>query len=158
MNSLARKVAASLVNEDLLLDLAVGDYDDEAEVFSRHNVAPEVAAQLKESEVFQAAVLRFRSELEKDGRMTKYKARKMSDDVLERAYTEAMDDDTPLEKRLEALKVFMKIGDMEPRAGSRGSSEGGGPAFAIQINLPSLPRNAEPAEVVEIKQIEENDG
>ena len=150
MITAATHVAASLVDEELLLDLAVGDYDSEDEVFERHHVPKELASQLKASEAFQAAILRFRSELEKDGRMTKYKARKMSDDILEIAYQEAIDDATPLDKRLEALKVFMKIGDMEPRMGTRGSSEAGGPAFAIQINLNGA--QAKP-EVLEVKPL-----
>ena len=150
MITAANQVAASLVDEELLLDLAVGDYDNQDEVFERHHVAKELASQLKESEAFQAAILRFRSELEKDGRMTKYKARKMSDDILEIAYQEAIDDATPLDKRLEALKVFMKIGDMEPRMGARGSSEASGPAFAIQINLNGA--QAKP-EVLEVKPL-----
>ena len=150
MITAANQGAASLVDEELLLDLAVGDYDSEDEVFERHHVPKELASQLKASEAFQAAILRFRSELEKDGRMTKYKARKMSDDILEIAYQEAIDDATPLDKRLEALKVFMKIGDMEPRTGARGSSEAGGPAFAIQINLNGA--QAKP-EVLEVKPL-----
>ena len=150
MITAANQVAASLVDEELLLDLAVGDYDSEDEVFERHHVPKELASQLKASEAFQAAILRFRSELEKDGRRTNYNARMMSDDILEFAYQEAIDDATPLDKRLEALKVFMKIGDMEPRTGARGSSEAGGPAFAIQINLNGA--QAKP-EVLEVKPL-----
>ena len=152
-------VVEAMDNLALLTDIAIGDYSDAKEVYERYNLTEKDWKVLEKSKAFQAAVLQVRSELEKDGRMSRYKARMMADDLMDVVYREAMDEGNalPIEKRLETLKVLARLGDMEPKntLGSKGST---GPQFSIQINLPSTPASAGKVEIVEAKLVEADNG
>lgn len=142
-----------LDNLALLTDVALGDYSDPKEVYEKHGLTKKQWVFLNKTEAFKSAVLRIRSELERSGKMTQAKARLMADDLMNVVYREAMDPDSgvPLEKRLDVLRTFAKLADLEPKQASVGKNgSSGGPAFAIQINLNNVPVQAE-AEIVEIE-------
>ncbi len=144
-------VVEAMDNLALLTDIAIGDYSEAKEVYERYNLTVKDWEVLEKSKAFQAAVLQVRSELEKDGRMSRYKARMMADDLMDVVYREAMDEGNalPIEKRLETLKVLARLGDMEPKNTLGSKAGSGGPAFAIQINLNQAPAGTKPA-IVEI--------
>lgn len=150
--------AEHINNLALLTDVALGDFDDAKDVYLRHGLTKEQWQFLNKTQVFKSAVSRVRAELERTGKMTQAKARLMADDLMGVVYKEAMDleNPVPLEKRLEVLKVFAKLADIEPK--SAVNSGKSGPSFSIQINIPTLENRGKAVEIIEAKCIEDSDG
>lgn len=145
------EVVEHLDNLALLTDIAIGDYEKDEDVYRRHGLTEKQWKFLNGTEAFKTAVLKVRTELERNGRMTQTKARLMADDLMEVIYREAMNPEIPvaLEKRLEVLRTFAKLADLEPKTNLNAKGGQGGPAFAIQINIsqPTAKAEVSPVEI-----------
>lgn len=72
------------------------------------------------------------AELKATGVTFRIQAQFMAEDLARDVYREAKSADSTFVQKLEALRTFTKLGDLEPKANAVAST---GPAFSIQINL-----------------------
>jgi hypothetical protein len=138
------------MNPKFIAEIAVG-WEDEKVIALRYGIDEKTWQLLRKNKEFMAEVSRVRSEFEKDGNMTRLRARMMSIDLMERIYAEAQDPDTPMSAKLDAFKTFANMADMMPRANVKGDS---GPGFQIQINL----TQDAPVATLKAIDIEESEG
>ena len=122
-----------VLDPNFILEIATG-WEDEEIIAQRFGFSPVEFTKIQRFQPYISEVSRVRAQLEKDGRMAQNKARLMALDILEQCYVIAMNEDTKLDDKLEALRVIAKLADMEPKANQKTAT---GPAFSITLNLPS---------------------
>lgn len=138
-----------VLDPNFILEIATG-WEDEEIIAQRFGFSPVEFTKIQRFQPYISEVSRVRAQLEKDGRMAQNKARLMALDILEQCYAIAMNEDTKLDDKLEALRVIAKLADMEPKANQKTAS---GPAFSITLNLP---QNQEPL-VIESESVLSDD-
>ena len=115
----------------MLLQLATG-MEDEFEVANRFGFSAERYTVLKEWAPFKAQLEAKRAELKQSGVTFRIQAQFMAEDLARDVYKSAKSAESTFVQKLEALRTFTKLGDLEPKANAIQAT---GPAFSIQINL-----------------------
>ena len=92
-----------------------------------------------------------RAENERTGRNIQQKAKIMSDMLLEKVFTEAMDESVPVKDKTVVLQAIARLADIEPKKSDVAVAQG--PGFQINISIPLPPKE----EVVDAKAVEAED-
>jgi hypothetical protein len=116
----------------MLFYLALGR-EDELVVASRYGFSVEDYHRLCELRPFQVALASQRAQLDKDGITFQVMAAMQAAELRDKTWMQAMGPEVPLSQRLEALKTFAKLGNLEPKEVK--GPVGAGTGFSIQINL-----------------------
>lgn len=127
-----RPVQIPPVPPEMLFYLALGREDDLV-VASRYGFSVEDYHRLCELRPFQVALASQRAQLDKDGITFQVMAAMQAAELRDKTWMQAMGPDVSLTQRLDALKTFAKLGNLEPKE-VRGPV-GAGTGFSIQINL-----------------------
>ena len=127
-----RPVSLPPVPPEMLFYLALGR-EDELVVASRYGFSVEDYNRLCELRPFQVALASQRAQLDKDGITFQVMAAMQAAELRDKTWMQAMGPEVPLSQRLEALKTFAKLGNLEPKE-VKGPA-GAGTGFSIQINL-----------------------
>ena len=127
-----RPVQMPPVPPEMLFYLALGR-EDELVVASRYGFSVEDYHRLCELRPFQVALASQRAQLDKDGITFQVMAAMQAAELRDKTWMQAMGPDVPLSHRLEALKTFAKLGNLEPKE-VKGPA-GAGTGFSIMINL-----------------------
>lgn len=120
------------VPPEMLFYLALGREDDLV-VASRYGFSVEDYQRLCELKPFQVALAAQRAQLDKDGITFQVMAAMQAAELRDRAWMQAMGPDVSLTQRLDALRTFAKLGNLEPKEVK--APMGAGTGFSIQINL-----------------------
>jgi hypothetical protein len=116
----------------MLFYLALGR-EDELVVASRYGFSVEDYQRLSQLRPFQVALAAQRAQLDKDGITFQVMAAMQAAELRDKTWIQAMGPEVSLPQRLEALKTFAKLGNLEPKE-VKGPA-GAGTGFSIQINL-----------------------
>jgi hypothetical protein len=119
------------VRPELVAELAMG-VDDPQAVAARYGVEGEAWDQLKDWKPFTDAVAAQRGEFEKSGYTFRVKSAMKADVLADRVFVQALTNEATFLQKVEALKLFTKLGDLEPNPKA---SAPAGPAFSITIDL-----------------------
>ena len=118
----------------LILEVASGLEEPEA-IALRYGIDAEAWKSLSTWQPFINEVAAKRAELERGGYVFKMKAHLLAEDMLQDVYLRAKSHDASLPLKLDTLKTFAKLADLEPRPTTQGQiTQGGG--FSINIVLP----------------------
>jgi hypothetical protein len=90
--------------------------------------------QLQGWKPFQDAIAQQRAELERSGYTFRLKAAMKADTLAVHMFVQALSEATTFPQKLEALKFFAKVGELEPRENTQVQA---GTGFSIVINLDS---------------------
>lgn len=138
------------VPPEMLFYIALGR-EDELVVASRYGFSVEQYQRLCELRPFQVALAAQRAQLDKDGVTFQVMAAMQAAELRDRAWMQAMGAEVSLTQRLDALRTFAKLGNLEPKE-IRGPM-GAGTGFSIQINLGdrsvSVTNNPQPIQAVQ---------
>jgi hypothetical protein len=118
------------VPAQLIAELAIGA-DNPEEVASRFGFTGKKWKDLQRWKPFLDAVEAQRIEFERSGYTFKVKSAMKADALSDAVFVQSMRNDTPIGQRLDALKLFAKLGELEPTPKAAAS----GPAFSITIDL-----------------------
>lgn len=127
-----RPVQLPPVPPEMLFYLALGR-EDELVVASRYGFSVEDYQKLCELKPFQVALASQRAQLDKDGITFQVMAAMQAAELRDKTWMQAMGPDVSLTQRLDALKTFAKLGNLEPKEVK--GPVGAGTGFSIQINL-----------------------
>jgi hypothetical protein len=127
-----RPVKLPPVPPEMLFYLALGR-EDELLVASRYGYSVEDYQKLCELRPFQVALASQRAQLDKDGITFQVMAAMQAAELRDKTWLQAMGEEVSLSQRLEALKTFAKLGNLEPKEVK--GPQGAGTGFSIQINL-----------------------
>jgi hypothetical protein len=127
-----RPVQLPPVPPEMLFYLALGR-EDELVVASRYGFSVEDYHRLCQLRPFKVALAAQRAQLDKDGITFQVMAAMQAAELRDKTWIQAMGEEVSLSQRLEALKTFAKLGNLEPKEVK--SSVGAGTGFSIQINL-----------------------
>lgn len=135
------------VPQKLLLDLAVGldTFDD---ICARYDYTPEQTAQLRNNPGIKNRISRLQAELKESGVTFRMRNAHAAEDMIGVIWSEARRAETSLDKKIEAAKLFAKLGDLEPRTAQQTVNGGG---VTISINIPAL-NDAQTAKSITIDQ------
>ena len=142
----AGRVAKYLdMDPNFILECATG-LEELEEIAPRWGYSDEDIKFLATFKPFLIEVDKVKQELYKSGKTFRLKASVMADSILEKVFEDALHDDVGINTRIEVLKVFSKLGDLEPKQSANTTAQGSG--FSININLNGV--QAAP-EVIEVK-------
>lgn len=130
MSSLTSK-KAYLVPPDMVACIALGMETGDV-IASRHGYTLQDWEALQAQDWFQRMVEVKRDDLRVNGHTFKAKAQMMAEDLLADVYLDAKKSDGAVFK-LDTLKYFAKLADLEPKASTQVQSGGG---FQINITFP----------------------
>lgn len=116
---------------EMVAQIATGLEDPRA-IALRFGLTDEEWDLLRQWPPFLADVEKKKAEFKENGRTFRLMQALYAEELAKRVYTEAMADKTSLALRIEALKWFAKMGDLEPKTSAAAQ---GGPGFSITINL-----------------------
>ena len=119
------------VPPEMVISIAMG-LEDPDEIASRHGFTGEKWDKLKAWKPFQDTVATQRAEFEKSGLTFRLKAAMKADLIADKVFVDAMGNDVTLMQRIEALKLFSKLGNLEPK---EEKAQGPQTTFAINIDL-----------------------
>ena len=119
------------VPAQLVAELAIG-VDSPDEIASRFGIDGRKWEALKAWKPFLDAIEQQRAEFERSGYTFRVKSAMKADAISDALFVQAMRNDATLLQRLEALKVFAKLGELEPNPKSAAPQ---GPTFSITIDL-----------------------
>lgn len=119
------------VPAQLVAELAIG-VDSPDEIASRFGIDGRKWEALKTWKPFLDAIDQQRAEFERSGYTFRVKSAMKADAISDALFVQAMRNDATLLQRLEALKIFAKLGELEPNPKSAAPT---GPTFSITIDL-----------------------
>ena len=117
----------------LVASIAAG-LEDPKEVASRHGIYGEAWDKLSTWKPFLDAIAAQRAEFEQSGYTFRVKAAMKADVLADQLFVQALSNETTLGQKLETMKTFAKLGDLEPKTSIQAQT---GPAFSISINFSS---------------------
>jgi hypothetical protein len=138
------------VPPEMVVAIAMGLEEPDV-IASRHGFAGEKWAKLQAWKPFLDTVATQRTEFEKSGLSFRIKAAMKADLLADKLFVDAMGNDVTLMQRMEATKLFAKLGNLEPK---EEKSAQAGTTFAISIDLGdrSVSLNAQKApDVIDIE-------
>lgn len=110
---------------------------------------------LAQQKSFVTQIEAMRAENERTGRNIQQKAKIMSDMLLEKVFTEAMDESVPVKDKTVVLQAIARLADIEPKKSDVAVAQG--PGFQINISIPLPPKEeAVDAKAVEVEDVEED--
>jgi hypothetical protein len=131
----------------LVASIAAG-LEDPKEVASRHGIYGEAWEKLSTWKPFLDAVAAQRAEFEQSGYTFRVKAAMKADVLADQLFVQALSHETSLGQKLETMKTFAKLGDLEPKTNVQAQV---GPAFSISINFSSPKENIKKAEFIDVE-------
>lgn len=135
---------------EMVVAIAMGLEEPDV-IASRHGFAGEKWTKLQAWKPFLDTVATQRTEFEKSGLSFRIKAAMKADLLADKLFVDAMGNDVTLMQRMEATKLFAKLGNLEPK---EEKSAQAGTTFAISIDLGerSVSLNAQKApDVVDVE-------
>lgn len=114
----------------MVADIAFG-LEEPVDIAFRYGYSASQYAVLEQHQPFVNAVLAVRAELEKGGHSVKVKSRAFAESLAEELFLRASARHASSDLVLNALKVFAKLGDLEPRGNL--PMGGGAPTTSVQI-------------------------
>jgi hypothetical protein len=119
------------VRPELVAELAMGVEDPQA-VAARYGVEGEAWDELQKWKPFIDAIAAQKAEFDKNGYTFRVKSAMKADVLADRVFVQALTNEATFLQKVEALKLFTKLGDLEPNPKA---SVPAGPAFSITIDL-----------------------
>lgn len=114
----------------MIADIAFG-VEEPADIAFRYGYTASQYEVLEQHQPFVNAVLAVRAELEKGGHSVKVKSRAFAEHLAEQLFLRASQSTASSDLILNSLKVFAKLGDLEPRGNL--PLAGGAPTTSVQI-------------------------
>jgi hypothetical protein len=141
---------------EMVFSIAMG-LEDPTQIAERHGITGEKWQALQNWKPFQLAVSAQRAEFEKSGVTFRLKSAMKADMLADKLFVDAMSHETTILQRLEVLKTFAKLGNLEPKEDKTAANA---PTFAISIDLGdrSIQLNTTPKPIeipAEIREIED---
>lgn len=121
------------IPSELVLEIATG-FEEPVVIAARYGFEGARWEQLESWKPFQDAVSRQKAELERSGYTFRLKSAMKADTLADHMFVQALTDATTFPQKLEALKFFTKVGELEPREAAQAQA---GSGFSIVINLDS---------------------
>ena len=115
----------------LVASIAAG-LEDPKEIASRHGIYGETWDKLSTWKPFLDAIAEQRAEFEKSGYTFRVKAAMKADVLADQLFVQALSHEATLGQKLETMKTFAKLGDLEPKTSIQAQA---GPGFSISINF-----------------------
>lgn len=134
------------VPAEMVLAIAVG-LEEPADIARRFGFEGTKWDALSAWKPFQDAVQARAAELEQSGYTFRLKSAMRADMLSDQVFIEAMGHDATLGQKMEAMRTFARLGDLEPKAQTAVAAQGSG--FSITINIPAPPAAIAPAPLVE---------
>lgn len=119
------------VPPEMVIAIAMGLEEPDV-VASRHGFAGEKWEKLQSWKPFLDTVAAQRTEFEKSGLSFRIKAAMKADLLADKLFVDAMGNDVTLLQRMEATKLFAKLGNLEPKEEKTAHA---GTNFSISIDL-----------------------
>lgn len=119
------------VPPEMVVSIAMGLEEPDV-IASRHGFAGEKWTKLQAWKPFLDTVAAQRAEFEKSGLSFRIKAAMKADLLADKLFVDAMGNDVTLMQRMEATKLFAKLGNLEPKEEKAAQA---GTTFAISIDL-----------------------
>lgn len=138
-------VPSFVVPEKLVFEIAVG-LEEPEKIAARYAFMGAKWEQLKEWKPFKDAVDTQIAELQRSGYTPRLKARLMFDELSAHFFVLLMSDQSTIPQKLEGLKLFAKIGDLEPKESTAIQA---GTGWSLTINIPAMTPKAVEKVVVE---------
>ena len=132
------------IDPKFIFEVATG-LEDLEEIAPRYGFKGVQIEALKLYEPFNLEVAKVRAELFRTGKTFKLKAGLMAEQVMNRLFEDAVQQDSSSSLKLDTLKLLSKLADLEPKA-SANVNQGSG--FSITINVGGA---SKPADVIEVK-------
>lgn len=145
MNDLALKIFD--IPAELVAELALG-MEEPDDVARRYGWEGRRWDNLKAWKPFLDAVDKQRAEFEKTGVTFRLKAAMKADVLADQVFVKAMANETSLLQKIEALRFFSKMGELEPQP--KAAVANTGPGFSITIDLGGGSKTTTPV-VVDVK-------
>lgn len=117
-----------------LIDGLAAGLEDPDVLAARYDIDEEQWAKLKVWKPFLNAVEARRAEFERDGLTFRLKRAMQADVLSDRAFTLLMSNQASIGQVLEGVKIFAKLGDVEPKPSVQAQQ---GTGFSITINMSS---------------------
>ena len=121
------------IDPKFVLEVATG-LEDITEIAPRYGLTEADVEALMVYKPFIIEVERLKSELYKSGKTFKLKASMMAEEVMDRVFRQALQEDIGITSRLDALRTLAKLADLEPKP-SLNTQAAAGSGFSITINL-----------------------
>jgi hypothetical protein len=119
------------VPPEMVMAIAMG-LEDPGVIASRHGFEGAKWAKLQSWKPFLDTVAAQRAEFEKSGLSFRIKAAMKADILADKLFVDAMGNDVTLTQRMEATKMFAKLGNLEPKEEKVAQT---GTTFSISIDL-----------------------
>lgn len=119
------------VPPEMVISIAMG-LEDPDEIASRYGFTGAKWEKLQAWKPFLDTVANQKAEFEKSGLTFRLKAAMKADLLADKVFVDAMSNDVTLMQRLEAMKLFAKLGNLEPK---EEKAQGPQTTFAISIDL-----------------------
>lgn len=119
------------VPPEMVMAVAMGLEEPDV-IASRHGFEGQKWAKLQKWKPFLDTVAAQRAEFEKSGLSFRIKAAMKADILADKLFVDAMGNDVTLMQRMEATKMFAKLGNLEPKEEKAAQT---GTTFSISIDL-----------------------
>ena len=121
------------IPSEMVLEIATG-FEEPVVIAARYGFEGAKWEQLESWKPFQAAVTHQKAELERSGYTFRLKSAMKADTLADHMFVQALTDATTFPQKLEALKFFTKVGELEPREATQVQA---GSGFSIVISVGS---------------------
>ena len=131
----------------LVASIAAG-LEDPKEIASRHGIYGDAWDKLSAWKPFLDAIAAQRAEFEQSGYTFRVKAAMKADVLADQLFVQALSNEASLGQKLETMKTFAKLGDLEPKTNVQAQA---GPGFSISINFSSPKPSIEESKIIDIQ-------
>lgn len=131
-----------------MVDAIAAGLEEPAEIAARYGFSGSQWTKLAQWKPFLDAVSARKAEFERDGYTFRLKRAMQADVLSDRYYQYLLSNDVTLPQLNEGVKLFAKLGDLEPKPAVQ-TAQGSG--FSITINLGDIKRETPAATVVDVK-------
>lgn len=133
-----------------MVDALAAGLEEPDEIAARNNLTPEQWEKLKTWKPFLDAVAARRAEFERDGYTFRLKRAVQADVLSDKYYQLLLSNDASITQISEGVKLFAKLGDLEPKSQVQAQQ---GTGFSITINLGNAEKEIKPLVLDEAEEV-----
>lgn len=133
-----------------MVDALAAGLEEPDEIAARNNLTPEQWEKLKTWKPFLDAVAARRAEFERDGYTFRLKRAVQADVLSDKYYQLLLSNDASITQISEGVKLFAKLGDLEPKSQVQAQQ---GTGFSITINLGNAEKEIKPLVLDETEEV-----
>jgi hypothetical protein len=133
-----------------MVDALAAGLEEPDDIAARNNLTPEQWGKLKAWKPFLDAVAVRRAEFERDGYTFRLKRAVQADVLSDKYYQLLLSNDASITQISEGVKLFAKLGDLEPKSQVQAQQ---GTGFSITINLGNTEKEIKPLVLDEAEEV-----